>query len=88
MPVETLPVVLPQEIIDIEELAKRLQMTVQGIWGLTRTRRRRDNPLPVIRIGTALRFDWKSVQLWLASCTDAEPNPKPRRYKKSRKKSA
>lgn len=51
-----------------KQLAERL--AVPASWIRERTRRRarvRDtDPLPVVRLGKYIRFDWRSIQEWLA----------------------
>ena len=53
----------PQQILTIDELASRLKTSRR--WVYEKSRRRCQNPLPVIRIGRYLRFDWVSVSAWL-----------------------
>jgi hypothetical protein len=52
-----------QTPIDLSELAERLNVSERWVYGISR--RRCPNPLPVIRIGRYLRFDWLEVSAWL-----------------------
>jgi excisionase family DNA binding protein len=53
----------PDQILTLSELAERLKVSER--WVYEKTRRRSQNPLPTIRIGRYLRFDWISVSAWL-----------------------
>jgi predicted DNA-binding transcriptional regulator AlpA len=53
----------PSQILTLPELAQRLKVSER--WVYEKSRRRCQNPLPVIRIGRYLRFDWISVSAWL-----------------------
>jgi excisionase family DNA binding protein len=53
----------PAQILTLTELAQRLKVSER--WVYEKSRRRCQNPLPVIRIGRYLRFDWTSVSAWL-----------------------
>jgi excisionase family DNA binding protein len=53
----------PIQILTLKEVAERLKVSERFIY--EKTRRRSQNPLPVIRIGRYLRFDWTSVSAWL-----------------------
>jgi excisionase family DNA binding protein len=55
----------PTQILTLEETAVRLK--VSDRWVYEKTRRRCLNPLPCIRIGRYLRFDWCDVSAWLRS---------------------
>lgn len=57
------PPINPLEILTPEELAQRLKVSQR--WIYEKSRRRCQNPLPTIRIGRYLRFDWTSVSAWL-----------------------
>jgi len=65
-PASTAPV-QPMEILTPEQLAERLQ--VKRSWVYEQTRYRADirncDPLPFIKLGLYLRFDWKDVLAWL-----------------------
>src|ERR1700676_3220087 len=53
----------PSQILTLTELAERLKVSER--WVYEKSRRRCLNPLPCIRIGRYLRFDWTSVSAWL-----------------------
>lgn len=53
----------PSQILTLAELAERLKVSER--WVYEKSRRRCLNPLPVIRIGRYLRFDWLEVSAWL-----------------------
>lgn len=53
----------PSQILTLAELAERLKVSER--WVYEKSRRRCLNPLPCIRIGRYLRFDWSSVSSWL-----------------------
>ena len=53
----------PQNILTPESLAARLQVSERWIYEKSRSRNR--NPLPVLRLGRYLRFDWLQVSAWL-----------------------
>jgi predicted DNA-binding transcriptional regulator AlpA len=53
----------PQQILTLEEVAARLKVSPR--WCYEKTRRRCSNPLPCIRIGRYIRFDWIRVSAWL-----------------------
>src|SRR5229473_3181328 len=53
----------PSQILTLSELAERLKVSER--WVYEKSRRRCLNPLPVIRIGRYLRFDWLEVSAWL-----------------------
>ena len=53
----------PTQILTLKEVAERLKVSER--WVYEKSRRRCQNPLPVIRIGRYLRFDWTSVSAWL-----------------------
>lgn len=62
VPVPT-SVIDPSQILTLTELAERLKVSER--WVYEKTRRRSQNPLPTIRIGRYLRFNWISVSAWL-----------------------
>lgn len=79
-------VALPSEILTVDELATRLHVTRDYVLSLTRARARQTNPIPVIKpTPQVLLFDWKQVQVWLATKTDAQAGRKPRAYRRQRK---
>jgi len=53
----------PSQILTLAELAERLKVSER--WVYEKSRRRCLNPLPCIRIGRYLRFDWLEVSAWL-----------------------
>jgi predicted DNA-binding transcriptional regulator AlpA len=53
----------PSQILTLAELAERLKVSER--WVYEKSRRRCQNPLPCIRIGRYLRFDWLEVSGWL-----------------------
>jgi predicted DNA-binding transcriptional regulator AlpA len=65
IPVVSLPAppIDPSQILTLAELAQRLKVSER--WVYEKSRRRCQNPLPTIRIGRYLRFDWVSVSAWL-----------------------
>lgn len=54
-------------ILTLEETAKLLRMKPASVYELTRarTRAKHKHPLPVIRIGSALRFSKEDLEQWL-----------------------
>ena len=59
----------PSLILTLEELAARLKVSER--WCYEKTRSRCQNPLPAIRIGRYLRFNWLAVSAWLAAHSTA-----------------
>ena len=57
----------PSQISTLAELAERLKVSER--WVYEKSRRRCQNPLPCIRIGRYLRFDWLEVSAWLRQQT-------------------
>ena len=57
------PPIDSSQILTLSELAERLKVSER--WVYEKSRRRCQNPLPTIRIGRYLRFDWVSVSAWL-----------------------
>jgi hypothetical protein len=56
----------PGDILTPEELAKRLQVKIGWVYEKSRSRGNHSgNPLPVLRCGRYLRFDWQAVSQWL-----------------------
>jgi excisionase family DNA binding protein len=53
----------PKDILTPEELAARLK--VRKSWVYEQTRSSNQNPLPRLRMGRYLRFDWTKVVEWL-----------------------
>jgi predicted DNA-binding transcriptional regulator AlpA len=71
---------MPIEILTPEQLALRLQ--VKRSWVYEQTRYRADirnaDPLPYLKLGLYLRFDWKDVLTWLERQKRQKPEPKRR----------
>jgi len=59
----------PDDLIAIEELAKRLHNT--EAWVREKIRRRCQNPMPVHNLGRHLLFHWPAVCTWI----QASPRP-------------
>jgi len=53
----------PSQILTLAELAERLKVSER--WVYEKSRKRCQNPLPTIRIGHFLRFNWTNVSAWL-----------------------
>jgi hypothetical protein len=74
----------PQNILTPEQLAERLH--VPPSWPLERTRARGSNtsaPLPFLKVGRYIRFDWAAVEEWLASVAVTKRARTVRRYRLS-----
>ncbi len=63
---QTTPVV-PIEILTPQQLTERLQVKPSWIYEQTRNRSgvRNTDPLPHIKMGLYLRFDWRDVLAWI-----------------------
>src|SRR6266480_243558 len=59
--------VVPMEILTPQQLAERLLVKPSWIYEQTRNRSgvRNPDPLPHIKMGLYLRFDWRDVLAWL-----------------------
>ena len=68
----------PEDLIPIEELAKRLHQTES--WVREKCRRRCSNPIPVWNLGRHLLFDWTQVSEWICN------NPRPVHARHRRRK--
>ena len=57
----------PIEILTPQQLAERLQVKPSWVYEQTRNRSgaRNADPLPHIKMGLYLRFDWRDVLAWL-----------------------
>jgi predicted DNA-binding transcriptional regulator AlpA len=57
----------PIEILTPQQLAERLQVKPSWVYEQTRNRSgvRNPDPLPHIKMGLYLRFDWRDVLAWL-----------------------
>lgn len=53
----------PANILTLAEVAERLKVTER--WCYEKTRSRCSTPLPCIRVGRFLRFDWIDISAWL-----------------------
>jgi len=53
----------PSNILTLDEVAARLKVSRRIVY--EQTRRRCPNPIPVLRCGRALRFNWLDVSAWL-----------------------
>ena len=53
----------PEDILTPEELADRLK--ISRSWVFEKTRARCRNPMPCLRLGRYIRFDWTAVVDWL-----------------------
>jgi hypothetical protein len=75
----------PENLITIEEMARRLRPDVsekQGIaWVREKCRRRSPNPLPVFNLGRHLMFDWIQVSEWIRNSPRPVHAPHRRRTK-------
>lgn len=58
----------PSQILTLDELATRLKVSKR--WVYEKSRRRCLDPLPVIRVGRYLRFNWLDVSEWLRQHTN------------------
>ena len=69
LPIPALPpsTVAPIEILTPQQLADRLQVKPSWVYEQTRNRSgvRNPDPLPHIKMGLYLRFDWRDVLAWL-----------------------
>jgi predicted DNA-binding transcriptional regulator AlpA len=63
------------ELLTVTEVAKLLRLSESQIYELTRPRTRsgdvREHPLPVLRIGSALRFSTEDIDQYLQGCRKA-----------------
>jgi hypothetical protein len=66
VPVSQAPRLEPSDILTPEELAERLKVKVTWVYEKCRAGGSYGrNPLPVLRCGHYLRFDWNAVCAWL-----------------------
>jgi hypothetical protein len=79
-PAASASVINPDDLIDIEELAKRLHQTVP--WCREKVRARCQNPIPVYSLRHHLLFDWPKVCAWIQS------SPRPTYRHRARRKKA
>jgi hypothetical protein len=59
-----------EDILTPEELAARLK--VPESWVYEKTRARCRNPIPCLRLGRYVRFDWLAVIKWLSTEADQQ----------------
>jgi hypothetical protein len=75
----------PEDLITIEEMARRLRPDVspeKGIaWVREKCRRRSANPIPVHNLGRHLMFEWTKVSEWIRNAP--RPVHAPHRRRKS-----
>jgi excisionase family DNA binding protein len=62
-----------EDIITPEELAARLK--VPDSWVYEKTRGRCRNPIPCLRLGRYVRFDWTAVAAWLTAPAPQDTRP-------------
>ena len=60
----------PADILTPEEVAARLK--VPESWVYEKTRARCRNPMPCLRLGRYIRFDWAAVIIWLTAEADQQ----------------
>ena len=63
-----------EDIITPEEVAARLK--VPESWAYEKTRARCRNPIPCLRLGRYIRFDWNTVVNWLTVEAEKSSNAK------------
>jgi excisionase family DNA binding protein len=72
----------PEDIITPEEVARRLK--VPESWVYEKTRARCRNPIPCLRLGRYIRFDWNAVINWLEAGADKQNNATRTSFQKKR----
>ena len=74
-------------ILTPQQLAARLQVKTSWVYEQTRRRSggRNSDPLPHIKMGLYLRFDWRDVLAWLDRQKMGEHNPAPGSLRNSRR---
>jgi len=70
----------PSDILTPEEVAARLK--VPPSWVYEKTRARCRNPIPCLRLGRYVRFDWQAVIMWLTAAAAEENATRPGLQKK------
>jgi excisionase family DNA binding protein len=68
------PTLRPENILTPEEVAERLK--VPPSWVYEKTRARCRNPIPCLRLGRYIRFDWNAVITWLSVEAEQKPHAK------------
>jgi len=73
-------------ILTPQQLAERLQVKPSWVYEQTRSRSgvRNSDPLPYIKMGLYLRFDWRDVLAWLERQKTGEHKLDPRTSRNSR----
>jgi hypothetical protein len=84
--VELSAVIPHEELVPIEEVAKRLHNTVE--WVREKCRRRCPNPIPVFNLGRHLLFNWAEVSSWIRETGRGVPHIKHHRTRRVQKKAA
>ena len=64
------PGLKPEDILTPEEVAARLK--VPESWVYEKTRARCRNPIPCLRLGRYVRFNWQSIIKWLSTESQQE----------------
>jgi predicted DNA-binding transcriptional regulator AlpA len=67
---DSLPPIDPSQILTLDEIAARLKTSKR--WVYEKSRKRCLDPLPTIRIGRYLRFNWIDVSIWLRKNSSME----------------
>src|SRR5271169_3873321 len=62
----------PEDILTPDELAARLKVPKSWVYEKTRSRNRNGIPLPCLRLGCYIRFDWARVVEWPTQEEDAK----------------
>jgi hypothetical protein len=57
----------PADILTPEDLARRLKVDLSWVYEKSRASGKHSRPLPVLRCGRYLRFNWPDVCEWLRS---------------------
>jgi excisionase family DNA binding protein len=68
----TRPRLSADDILTPEEVATRLKIPESWVYEKTRARCR--NPIPCLRLGRYIRFDWNAVIEWLTAGVNLETN--------------
>jgi predicted DNA-binding transcriptional regulator AlpA len=58
------PVLDPADLLTGPQLAKRLHVSMA--WIYDKTKKSALHPLPVLRVGHFVRFDWRAVCEWMS----------------------
>ncbi len=74
------PIFNPEDLLPIEEVARRLHADVS--WVREKCRRRCPSPIPVYNLGRHLLFDWAQVSEWIRKSPRPVHAPHRRRTKK------